>query len=67
LSSNERHYRVYHLDRDGRIERSEILCAASDHDALIALRKTNNRCGVELWDRARFLGTAPPYAPQPVT
>lgn len=63
MASTLHHYRAYHLDRDGHIKHSEIISAESDEAALDRLRTTRNGHGIEMWDRARFVGKVAPYEP----
>ncbi|MGU3663163.1 hypothetical protein ACLBX9_03060 [Methylobacterium sp. A49B] len=61
----QRTYRAYHLDRDGSVRRAEIIHAETDDEAKVIAATLVNGCGIELWERARFLGSYPPLDAPP--
>ena len=57
--AEDRAYRVFRLDRHGRVASAEIIPAVSDdHARTIALMLPNGH-GLELWERTRRLGCYP--------
>ena len=59
-SSGKPTYRAYHLNPDGIVRRAEIVPAESDDEAKAIAVMLVNGCGIELWERGRFLGRYPP-------
>ena len=57
--SGERAYRAYRLNRTGGIEGVVFIEAASDDDARSLAAVIANKHGIDLWERARFLGCFP--------
>jgi hypothetical protein len=53
-------YRAFHLDDQGRITLSVIIDARSDEEAIGKAGFLENAYGIDLWERARHLGTFPP-------
>ena len=47
-------YRLYRLDRAGKIEAAEWIAADDDAQAIQLARETGGAC--ELWDRGRLVG-----------
>ena len=64
-SSGQRTYRAYHLNADGIVRRAEIIPAESDDEAKAIAVMLVNGCGIELWERSRFLGRYPPLQHNP--
>ncbi|HEX2554889.1 MAG TPA: hypothetical protein VHL98_14405 [Microvirga sp.] len=54
-------YRVYHLDRAGRIVRAEVVRCAGDPEAIAAARAraASGPYSTELWLRSRRIGYFP--------
>ena len=57
--ADDRAYRVFRLDRQGRVASAEIIPAASDDHARTIAGMLPNRHGLELWERTRHLGRYP--------
>ncbi|MFN2472824.1 MAG: hypothetical protein ABR588_02720 [Sphingomicrobium sp.] len=53
-------YRLYCLDRHGKIQSAEWLAADADEEALDRARALDKPMVCELWDRDRFVGQVPP-------
>jgi hypothetical protein len=58
----EPNYTVYVLGPDGKVRRAEWIAAASDADALAAVRALDCASECELWQRNRRVGRVPPSA-----
>ena len=50
-------YRLYHLDKNGKILSPETFEAEDDLRAIRRARQTESSFGVELWQEARKIGT----------
>ncbi len=62
-------YRIYHLDRTGRVTTAEWLDAAGDEAAVNATRADKASVQCELWQGRRLvtrLANGAPITPQPV-
>ena len=64
-SPGQRTYRAYHLNANGIVRRAEVVSAQSDDEARVIAAMLVNGCGIELWERARFLGRYPPLQHTP--
>ena len=56
----QRTYRAYYLDANGVVRQAEIIAAETDDEAKAITATLVNGYGIELWERARPLGTFPP-------
>ena len=52
-------YRVFRLNPDGSVGSAEILDARSDDEAMGKARVMANMCGIDLWERSRYLASYP--------
>lgn len=59
-----RAYRVFHLAHDGRVCQAETIEAETDDEAKAIAAQKVNGCGIDLWERARFLESFPSLADQ---
>lgn len=50
-----RDYRIYYVDRGGRITRREALRAENDERAIARLDHRREEPGVELWEQGRLV------------
>ena len=60
-------YRLYFVDRTGKITSAEMLNAHTDDEAVDLARAINSDCSCELWRRNTFVTSIPgiPEAIQP--
>jgi hypothetical protein len=56
----KRLFRAYHMGATGGIERVEVVEAEDEDNAVEAARALQNEWGIEVWDRARFVGRIDP-------
>lgn len=52
-------YRLYSVDRAGKIVAAEALIARSDDEAFDRARALNKESDCEIWNRSKFVGTCP--------
>ena len=57
--TDDQTYRVFHLDKYGRVASAEIISAESDEQAIGIAQALQNGHGLELWERTRLLAHYP--------
>jgi len=56
-------YRLYLLDRDGRVSRGEAFVSENDESAMIHARQISDGHTAEVWQYARVVGKITGYLP----